>query len=313
MSLYDELKKIEPFSLAAHSDADGVYSATILKRLFKTIGKVELPGFNNYTTQVACDLGYPAMDGWKGIAIDHHPGHPEKREYNLYWDYMPTGLVLYKNLKEYLPKKDWWLVVGSAVGDGQAELVPPEIWDANPDLLNGRGSAYKYNFKISQSNYPLFVILSSGVNSMCRSGFPEQALQALEDFDNPIDLLESSTVKDASERMRYEEDAVFKNKIVTEQLGNWLSLVRIKTSKPQIKIGGIIGAKLSGVDDAKTYIVLNETSGEASLRGNFAKYCADKLAAMGYKAGGHAKFAGLSVEPDEVPALIKDIRKLRIG
>jgi hypothetical protein len=312
ISMYDKLKSIEPFTLAGHTDADGAYSAVLLKRIFQTKGKVEMPKFGEYTTDVAVDLGAPTNKEWTGVAIDHHPDHPTERKYTLYHDHCPTGLVIYNNLKQYIKKEDTWLVVGSLVGDGQVELCPPEIWEANPLLLNGRGTMYKTGFKVGTSDYPLFVILSSGINSMCRLGFPEQALQMLENFDNPIDMLESSEIKDASEKMRKETDAVYGNKPILESLGHWITLARIRTTKPEIKVGGIIGAALSQCDSKQTYIVLNESSGDVSIRGTFAKYITSKLNAMGYKAGGHAGFAGANVELVKIPEFVKDCRKIKL-
>src|SRR4030067_2677676 len=128
MGLYEDLKSKEPFSLSAHTDPDGIYSATILKRIFSIKGEVELPPFNEYKTDVSVDLGFPIDKEWSGISIDHHPDHPVDRKYKLYWESYPTGLILYNNLKKYLKREDYWLVVGSLNGDGQPELTPDEIW-----------------------------------------------------------------------------------------------------------------------------------------------------------------------------------------
>lgn len=332
MNLYEELKALEPLNIATHWDADGIYSAMILKKIFD-VKEVKIPKvFGDYgfedeqwkvanptskkqppdASKVALDLGFPLNKEYRGIVIDHHPDHPADRKYSLYWDYCPTGLVLYKNLKDYIKKEDTWLVLGSLVGDAQAELCPDEIWEANPQLLEGRGTMYKIGFKVNVSDYPIYVTLSSGINSLCRLGFPDSAMDTLENFDNPIDLLESLTIRDASEAMRKEEDAVFKNKPIIESLSQWITLARIKTSKPEIKIGGIIGAKLSNINDKKTYIVINETSGDISIRGTFAKYICSKLNQFGYKAGGHAGFAGAQVNVDEIPEFIKKVRTIRL-
>ena len=203
-------------------------------------------------------------------------------------------------------------MLGSLVGDAQPELCPNEIWDANPNLRQSKGSMYKIGFKVNTSDYPVYVTLSSGINALCRLGFPEQALNILDNFNDPLDMMDCSEIRDASETMRKEEDAVFKYKPQIEGISQWISLCKIKTSKPEIKIGGIIGAKLSNIDDKKTYIVLNETSGDISIRGVFAKYICAKLNEFGYKAGGHAGFAGAQVNVDDIPDFIKKVRTIKL-
>jgi len=168
MGLYEDLKSKEPFSLSTHWDADGLFSAEILRRIFKVKEPIQIPEFGVYKTDVALDLGAPIAQDWAGILIDHHPQDTViDRKYKLYWDYCPTGRILYNHLKQYIDPKDTWLVCGSLAGDGQAELTPDEIWDAFPVLFQGRGILYQSQFKLGISDNPLYVFLSSGVNAMC--------------------------------------------------------------------------------------------------------------------------------------------------
>lgn len=288
-------------------------AVTVEEHGFKQSKFVDIPEeFGNYHTDVAVDLGGPKDTEWKGIAIDHHPDHPIDRKYTLYWDHCPTGLVLYNNLKEHMDKKITWLVVGSLMGDGQVELTPNEIWDTHPELLVNRGAVSQYNFKTSMYSYPLFGSLSSGINSLCRLGQPDQALQVLMNVDNPIDLIENTELKDAQERMRAEKATVYKNKPIVEAMPNW-TLVRIKTSRPEVNICGLIGAELMNLNDNMTFIIINETNGTGSIRGNLAKYICNKLNEKGFKAGGHSKFCGCSVEMERLDEWLKYVRSLRIG
>lgn len=308
MGLYEDLKAIEPFSLSCHNDPDGLYSATMLRRIFKVKEPIELPPFNEYKTDVAVDLGFPSDIEWSGIVVDHHPDHPEERKYKLYWDYCPTGLILYKHLREHIKKEDMWLVVGSLMGDGQPELTPEEVWKSNPVLLKGRGYLYPGQWgKLSLSATPLYIFLSSGVNSLCRLGFPQEALNVLGNMTDPVQLLENEVVRDASETMRKEEKAVYDQRPLVETFGNY-TLVRIKTSKPQIKLCGLIASKLLGQDGTNTFIVLNEISGEISLRGNLAKYYAIKMSNAGFKAGGHAKYCGAHIELKDIDKFVEFVR-----
>lgn len=306
MGLYEELKELEPFTLSCHHDADGIYSATLLRRIFK-IKSIEIPAFNEYKTDVAVDLGFPLDKNWSGVCIDHHPDHPEDRKYSLYWDSCPTGKILYDNLKEHIEDKDLWLIVGSLAGDGQAELVPDEIWDKFPVLLQGRGILYQSTYKLGMSNYPLYVFLSSSVNALCRLGFPQDALTILNDVHDPVALLENDAVRDAVLSIRQEEDSIYKSKPIVETFANHV-LVRFKSSKPQIRLCGLLGAKLMGLDNNMTYVVLNERNGEVSIRGILSKYIANKLNASGFKAGGHAGFCGATVEETRIEEFMKVVR-----
>jgi hypothetical protein len=311
LDLYKLLKEKEPFSLSCHRDSDGIFSATILRRIFKVKEPVKIPPFNEYDTDLAIDLGFPSNKEYNGIVIDHHPDHPEERKYTLFWDYCPTGLILFKNLKDHIKPEDYWLVVGSLCGDGSPELVPDEIWDSCPELLEGRGILYQAQWKLGVSSNPLYVFLSSGINSLCRLGFPEAALKILDDIRNPHDLLENQEIKDAIEKMRKEESSIYSSKPIVESYGNFC-LVRIRTSLPQIHICGLIGSKLLGVDNNTTYIVLNEGTGEISIRGNLAKYIANKMNKSGFKAGGHPGYCGANVPETKIPQFLEFIRSIRL-
>jgi hypothetical protein len=289
--LYTLLKSIEPFSLSLHHDSDGIYSAAILASIFK-ISKFEIPPFGEYTTDVAVDLGAPETNkDFAGIVIDHHPDHPEDRKYKLFWDTCPTGLVLYNALKEHLPKDKWWLVIGSLCGDGQPELVPDEIWDAYPVLLEERGTLGKGQYgKIYTSGFPMFYFLSSAINAIAKMGFPQQGLEVLLRAETPFDVLDNVEVKDAKEQFRMAEDNIYKTKPSVETIKNRFMIIRIKPNNSSLNIGSTLASSISRENAGKTIIVINETSGKVSLRGVLAKYCANKLNKAGFKAGGHAGY-----------------------
>jgi phosphoglycerate-specific signal transduction histidine kinase len=131
----------------------------------------------------------------------------------------------------------------------------------------------------------------------------------LNDVHDPVGLLENEVVRDAVASIKQEEDSVYKSKPIVETFANHV-LVRIKTSKPQVRLCGLIGAKLMGVDNNMTYVVLNETSGEVSIRGILAKYIANKLNKAGFKAGGHPGFVGASVEGSRIEEFMEVIREI---
>jgi len=65
-----------------------------------------------------------------------------------------------------------------------------------------------------------------------------------------------------------------------------------------------------GGDNNTTWIVLNEVSGKGSIRGDLAKYMANRLLKMGFKAGGHSKYCGVKVDPKDIEGLVSAIREI---
>jgi len=314
LDLYKELKKIEPFTLSAHTDADGIYSASILMDVFE-VKEVEFPSFYMYKTQVALDLGYPKIKDWAGIIVDHHIlDYPEEVLKNpkikTFLGMYPTGLLLYQFLGDKIPKEKTWKVVGSCTGDGQAEVVPDEIWDRFPILLEERGYLGKGQYKEYTTAFPLFYYLSSGVNAICRLGFPHQALDIVNNAEGPLDILDNIEVKDAIERIRKEEQEIYKNKPLVETIKNRYKIITIKPSSENINIASLIATKISAREPGKTFIVINELTGKGSIRGVLAKYVANKLNEAGYQAGGHYGYCGLSARPEDIPNILKILRGL---
>jgi len=314
IDLYSSLKEIEPFTLSAHSDADGVYSASIIMDIFD-VKDVEFPSFYKYTSQVALDLGYPKTEGWEGIVVDHHIlDYPEEVLNNpkikTFLGMFPTGLLLYQHLKDKIPKEKIWKVVGSCTGDGQAEVVPDEIWDNFPILLEERGYLGKGQYKEYTTAFPLFYYLSSGINAICRLGFPHQALDIVNEAEGPLDILDNIQVKDAIDRIRKEEQEIYKNKPIVETIKNRYKIITIKPSSENVNIASLIATKISSREPGKTFIVINELTGKGSIRGVLAKYVANKLTQAGYQAGGHYGYCGLNVEPEEIPNVLKILRGL---
>jgi len=313
--LYSLLKSMEPFTLAFHGDADGIYSASLLMSVFK-VKKAVCPPFGEYDTDVAVDLGAPRLiPDWNGVAIDHHPDHPDNRSYKLFthskYPHAPCGLIIYEHLREYIPKEHLWKVVGSLTGDGQPEYTPDEIWDLYPILLEERGILTKAGgYRLHTSAFPLFYYLSSGVNAIARLGFPERALEIVNSAKHPLDILDHIEVKDSIERFKAEEAAILKDKPVAETIKNRYIIVRIAPSNSSLNISGYLASKLSSENPGKTVIVINDTTGKISMRGVLAKYVANKLSASGLKAGGHPGYCGCEVAPDQVSRVLEIIRSL---
>lgn len=327
-TLYEMLKKISPFGLEFHDDADGIYSASlIIKTTGLEIDKMkDVPNdprlrlrspleFGDYHWEVAVDLGAPKDTNWNGIVVDHHPDHPKERKYTLFWDNVPTTLIVWNHLKDHIPKEEWWRVVGGLMGDQSVELTPAEVWDYFPELFDEVGGIYKNNWKISSSKIPLYVMLSSGVNSLCRIGTPLVALKKCLEWKSPLDALTDPDVKDAKDVVAREEAQIYKTGMRQSVISNKVALIIIRTSSPNYSMSGYIASTLAGQRQYKflTVVVLNEANGEVSIRGTLAKYVADKLRARGYKAGGHACASGCSINPQDTAKFVKDLTAIARG
>lgn len=324
MGLYEDLKQMSPISISFHDDADGVYSASLLFfvegieiKKMKTVPSderlmVESPTeFGNYKYSVAVDLGAPTNKDWNGICIDHHPNHSKDRKYKLYYDTVPTGLIIWNELKDYIPTDQWWRVAGSLMGDASIHYLPAEIWDAFPQFFDEKGILYRdkwYHTKVSRT--PLYVFLSSGVNALCRLGDPLGALNMCLKYRNPIDLALNTEAMHAKHLLEVEESNILKQQLPIEIIRNRYLLTKIKSSRPEYSMSGKIASTLSSQYPFLTIIVLNESNGEVSIRGILAKYVADKLSAKGFKAGGHENASGAKVNIEDIKKFMDTVRSL---
>ena len=307
--MYEELKSLEPFSLSMHDDADGVYSGAILSSIFK-VKKVEFPEFHEYSTDVAVDLGYPANTDWKGILIDHHPIPKDiKFKCSIYWENVPTGLILYRHLKKYFPKEITWYVIGSLTGDGQPELVPTEIWKQYPILLEERGILYKFK-EVRTSAYPMFYYLSSGVNAFCRLGNPRRAYELVLENKDPLDFIEHPEVIDAILFVRKEEENLYKSRFLVERYGT-IVFVRIETTREEYKFSSLVASRLYNSEPNLTFLVLNEKNGRLSIRGYLSNYLVEYLNKYNFKVGGHPGFAGGRIPLERLSEFTKVMRRVR--
>ena len=198
--VFTRMKGLEPFRLFSHHDADGVYGAVLLSKVFE-IGTIEFPDiFGEYgeDANVSIDFGQPLTDmEWSGIAIDHHPHDMRERKYALIRDNMPAGGIVYDAFKTKIPPEYSWLVAGAYVGDGQAAMIPPDIYEQHPSLLEGRASIYQSYGKTSVYEYSLYSLLSSPINAVCRIGRAYQAYQILKTCKTPDDVISNQVYNEA--------------------------------------------------------------------------------------------------------------------
>jgi single-stranded DNA-specific DHH superfamily exonuclease len=316
--VYKILKEHEPLKIAYHHDADGVASAALLATVFDIVQDKVYPcvpsHFGMYHDgDVAVDLGSPKIEEYKGVmAIDHHE-HPDDPKYPLVLGNVPTGVTIFELLKEHIPKEKYWLCALSAVGDGQPEVIPDEVWEQHPELWSESGNIYRdAKYKVKGYPYPLFAKLSSPVNALCRIGATNKALELVMRSDNMREVIENKLAQTAQKEISSEENKMFMDKsnpLTIEKIGHY----GIVAYHSKFNLAGRLGANMTGTDKNTTYVIVNADTGEASIRGVMAKYLANKLTANGIQAGGHAGFAGISLTDEQTAEdLIHTLRKILI-
>jgi len=283
-----ELENKKNLKVAFHSDADGIGSLSLAKCVLD-IKEINSPDiFGDYEEEdLSLDLGPPISKNFKGIVIDHHVH--ENPYYPLIHDVVPTGLIVYNLWKDKIPKEESWKVVISLVGDGQPELIPNEIFELHPYLLQKRGNIYKTYSKINIYDYPIYLMLSSPINSMCRTGNIIPAVKLVTRAKDPLDILESEIAKNDILLVSKEEDRIFQDYKEINVLNDYCLFYSFRS---KFKMCGRIAGKLQNQDRNRTYIVLNEENGAISIRGYLASFIGSKLKESGFTCGGHAGFWG---------------------
>lgn len=311
-NVIDYLKSIEPFTVSSHHDADGVYSAVLLSKVFE-ISVIEFPDkFGDYeNSQVSLDLGSPLNKDWNGLVIDHHPHDQSTMKYKLVWDVYPTGLIVYELFKDLIPQEYSWLVSGSLVGDGQPSMIPAEVWENNPELLEMRGSIYESYGKTSLYEYPLYSLLASPINATCRLGNSYSAYKILKQCRSPDDVISHPVFKEDQDTLNQEYDRVInefgrdrKNRRNTMEIGEFL----IIPFESQYRIASRIASSLQSIT-RKTIISINYKIGEISVRGDLAYLVMNKLQPLGWTIGGHAGYVGGDLGNRTLQDFISDLRK----
>jgi len=297
--VYDYLKEKEPLNVAFHRDADGCFSTSLLATIFK-IKYIYAPDkFQDYLyyleeqtnsklpISVAVDLGQSLHKEYKNLVIDHH-AHDEPW-YPLIWDRIPTGLIIYNLFKDKIPENKKWYVVGALVGDGQPELIPDEIWDKYPELLETSHKLYETYGQLKFSRpFPIYKLLSSPINASCRLGNASEAVKQIVRAKHPKDILNNKAFLSDKETIDKE-----RRRIISEytpiDINHYVTVMVIESNAWMV---GRIASELRNVDNTRTYIVINPRKEEMSIRGELAMYIGNKLNKSGFKCGGHPGIIG---------------------
>ncbi|MBE3093918.1 MAG: hypothetical protein IMZ52_02725, partial [Actinobacteria bacterium] len=183
--------------LRGHFDADGITS------IFLTSYHVENPKLEVWSGEFGDTTGLKTGD-WmcdmhpiegqevpEGLNIlDHHAieTYPIKRKYNLFSDTVPASLIAWRLFHEDIPKSQWWKVAVGVMGDGQPELIPYEIFQACPQLLNRIKTSAFWNdktFEYTLNHWIAYKLVSSPINALLRVKAYDKAIKLISEAETP--------------------------------------------------------------------------------------------------------------------------------
>lgn len=270
-------------TIFTHWDSDGISGGVLYKK-----------------THPDCSINFPSIfggtEGWqdgdimvdmcpndpnvKGLVMDHHPGHKSIRNYQLIYAEYPASLIVYNHVREELKEEDKWKVVVGLQGDVSPEFTPNEIWED-----------YNYLLDTDEWDLPLYMRLSSPINSFCRAGKYMKAFDKLYNAKKPMDLITDPEIV----KMKKEINKEFR-RIRDEGKIRHFKHVWLWEYESDYNMGGYLAARL-GNQTKHTIIVLNKKSGGASIRGVLASLIKSKLPDI--QIGGHPIAMGMHLKSME--------------
>lgn len=292
-------------TIFTHHDADGVTSAYFTSFaledpqivITKKFGETKDWEDGDYMTDMRPDN--PKV---KGTVIDHHLPHPKERNYELITHLeengynAPASLVAWQEFKDKIPKEHWWKLAIGVVGDGQPEKIPAEVIKEHPILMKKvPTSAFTRYGKITINSYPLYNMLSSGINALLRCGEYDEAMNQMMLAPHPLALYQSSKIKKYKRKVSTEFDRIVgtaRSSDGTKDIYTFGDLVVI-FFKSNLRMTGYISSRLQDSFDNKTLLSIEEASGSMSLRGDLSLYYRDILNTLDYvDLDGHPGFMG---------------------
>lgn len=281
--------------LASHGDADGISSAYLTAYAFrKNKPEVYFPRKFKHTKNLNGTDADIVTDKcpdktFKGIVIDHHPDHKEDCDYP-YWigsGGKPAALLALELFKEKIPKELWWKAVPGIVGDGVPEKVPGWVWKAHPHLLESLGTIRKWKGKTNVYKNPVWFLLSSPLNSACRAGKRNLAFTALVGARTPLDIIQHPGLQECKTMVNKEVDRA---RMASRSID--LGTINVLIVNSNYKIASTLAWELNS-NDRKTAIVINEGTGNGSVRGVLVDFLKENIDPA-WGLGGHSGFAGIS-------------------
>jgi len=291
-------------TIFAHHDADGIASAYMASFAYPNADIQVVEKFGDTTFWKDGDIMVdmrPDDPSIKGLVIDHHPGHPPlgSRGYDLIFDHKPASLVCFEHYQDKIPESEWWKVVIGAVGDGQPEKIPYDVWNSCK-LLKQHYSTYvsKYKNQWSTGFYPIYLSLSSPINAFCRCGKYNEILEIIREAKTPLDIIKHPKVI----AQKKSNNTMFNGIMYGSKVFELPNLRIIIFNSKSLRVTGWVASVLGEERDGVTTIAINEDNGSLSVRGDLANYfrglCEAKK--LNYiKFDGHDGFMGgrITVDP----------------
>jgi len=275
-----------------HHDADGVTSAYFTSFHVKDAVRIKIteefgdaPEWQK--DDIMTDMK-PLNPSIEGLVIDHHPNHPTNRKYMLIWDNVPASLIAYRQFLDEIPKNERWKLVIGLVGDGQPELIPPEIFRDFPSLLKRVNTKiYQSYGKWSVNTIPMYKVLSSYINALLRLHKYDEALKLITESKTPFDIYMSNEAVKAKEDLHFEFENALKNADVLE-----FENITVVLFTSDARLTGYIASVLNSAS-GKTILAVNQKNGKLSIRGDLADYYKELLNIFPFmEIDGHAGYMG---------------------
>jgi hypothetical protein len=308
-------KSTDKRKIVFHHDADGLVSAYMTSFAYPN-AKFGCPNDFGDTTgmkdgDIMVDMR-PKESDKKIKVIDHHPGHASvsKRKYKLTFGDKPASILCWEKFKDKIPKEEWWKVLPGACGDVQYEEVPYEIWASCPALLT-RASTKFYGRSGNWKTYPnpVFIKLSSALNSFLRYGEWEKAMDILKSAKSPFDIIENEDVAKQKQKLKKDFEKALSN--AKQYNFGYLKVVVFESYK--VRLTGYVASVVAPDNDflyPTTVLAINKVNGHLSMRGTLANYYKGRLASIkNLSFDGHGKAMGGRLNGD-IETLINDLRKL---
>lgn len=260
----------------------------------------------------------PQNKNFTGHCIDHHFPHPDDRKYELTpnlssdavhysSDIIPASYIAWEKFKDVIPKSEWWKIVIGLVGDGSPELIPNEVFDMHPILLQKfKTSAFNSYGRWKISEYPLYILMSSCINAFLRKFDNESAIFLIKAAQSPLDIYLSEDVAIAKRDVKNEFATVVKD-MDSISIGR-LTVIGFDS---RFRMSGYVSSSLSDAFSGQTVAAINKKTGSLSLRGDLAPYYKNIITKnLDYVTiDGHRKFMGGKVH-NNYETFLEDLTRI---
>jgi len=303
--------------IITHHDADGLISAYLTSFGVKSPNIIVANKFGDtadwekgsYMTDMR-----PIDPTIEGTVIDHHPGHPNltERKYSLIWDSKPASILAWQKFKDDIPRSEWWKVMIGAVGDGQPEKVPYEVWAECPELMQKVKTFISHSYGEWKTSFrPAYQLMSSGINAFARYGEFDTALRLIKKAKVPSDIIDNTEINMQKSKLSNTKSGDFAKVIQDSRIYPMKNLTLCIYNSPNIRLSGYIASVLASSKENICVLAVNEDNGSLSLRGDTANYIKGLLTSkLDYiDIDGHDGFAGghLDKHPNQ---LYKDLQEI---